>query len=115
MPRVKRGKIHLKKRRELLKRVKGYRWGRKSKIKLAKTAVLKAGVYAYRDRRNKKKELKKIWHIKINAACRKRGLNYSKFIWLMKKSKISLDRKILADLAENNPSVFSKIIETVKI
>jgi len=114
MPRVKRGKTHLKRRKRLLKRVKGYRGGRKAKIKLAKVAVLKAGVYAYRDRRNKKREFRKLWQIKINAACRQQGSNYSKFISQIKKTKINLNRKILADLAENHPSVFNKIIEVSK-
>ncbi len=111
MPRVKRGKSHLKKRKRLLKRVKGYRSGRKSKIKLAKTAALKAGVYAYRDRKNKKREFRQLWQIKISAACRENGLSYSKFMGAMKKANIKLDRKSLADLAENNSPVFKKIVE----
>jgi large subunit ribosomal protein L20 len=114
MPRVKRGKIHNKKRTNLLKTTKGYRWGRKKKIKLARTASLKAGVYAYRDRRTKKREFKKLWQIKINAACRQEGVTYSKFIDLLKKNKIELDRKVLADLAENHPKVFKAIVAEVK-
>ncbi|TSC95574.1 MAG: large subunit ribosomal protein L20 [Parcubacteria group bacterium Athens1014_10] len=114
MPRVKRGKIHLKKRNKLLKAAKGYRSGRKNKIKLARIAVLKAGVYAYRDRKNKKRESRNLWLIKINAAGREQGLSYSKLIGGIKKAKIKLDRKILADLAENNPVVFNKIIEFAK-
>jgi len=114
MTRVKRGKSHLKRRKKLLKRVKGYRWGRKKLIKLAKVAALKAGVYAYRDRRRKKRELRRLWQIKINAACRQLGLNYSKFICLLKKAKIELDRKILAQLAEHHPKVFEKIVDYVK-
>lgn len=114
MPRVKRGKIHIKKRRKLLKRVKGYRWGRKKLIKLAKVAALKAGVYSYRDRRRKKREMRRLWQIKINAACRQMGLTYSKFIHLLKKAKIELDRKILAKLAESYPEIFKKIVEKVK-
>lgn len=113
MPRVKRGKAHLKKRKRLLKRVKGYRGDRKTKIKLAKVAVLKAGVYAYRDRKNKKRECRRLWQIKINAACRQQDLSYSKFMGLIKKANIKLDRKILADLAENNFSVLNKLVEVV--
>ncbi len=113
MPRVKRGKTHLKKRRKLLRQVKGYKWGRKSKIKLAKVAVLKAGVYAYRDRRVKKREARKLWQVQINAAARQQGLNYSKLIHKLKKANIELDRKILADLANSYPAVFAKIIERV--
>lgn len=114
MPRVKRGKVHLKKRKKLLKQAKGYRHGRKSKIKLAKTAIRKAGVYAYRDRRTKKRRARALWQIKINAGCRANSLTYSKFIDALKKNKIELDRKILADLAENYPKIFSEIVKKVR-
>ncbi len=114
MPRVKRGKAHIKRRKHLLAQAKGYRWGRKSKIKLAKTAIKKAGVYAYRDRRAKKRIARSIWQIRINAACRAQNLTYSNFISTLKKNKIELDRKILADLAENHPQTFTKIIEKVR-
>lgn len=114
MPRVKRGKIHVKKRRSLLKRVKGYRWGRKNLIKQAKVAAKKAGAYAYRDRRKKKTEFRQLWQIRINAACRQSGTTYSKFIHQLKKANIQLDRKILALLAEKHPEVFEKIVESVK-
>lgn len=114
MPRVKRGKTHLKRRKNLLKRTKGYRWGRKNLIKQAKVAALKAGAYAYRDRRKKKTEFRQLWQIKINAACRENKTTYSKFINLLKKAKIEIDRKILAELAENHPRVFAKIVENLK-
>lgn len=114
MPRVKRGKTHLKRRKKLLRQVKGYRWGRKSKIKLARVAMFKAGVYAYRDRRNKKREIRKLWQIRINAASRENGLSYSKLAGALRKAKIELDRKILADLAANHPAVFAKIVEVAK-
>lgn len=114
MPRVKRGKIHLKKRKNLLRRVKGYKWGRKNLPKLAKVAAAKAGVYAYRDRRNKKRSARNLWQIKINAGVREYNLSYSKFINLLKKSKIELDRKILANLAEHHPEIFAKIVENIK-
>lgn len=114
MSRVKRGKNHLKRRKNLLRQVKGYRWGRKSKIKLARVAMLKAGVYAYRDRRRKKREARRVWQIKINAASRENGTKYSKLIAALCKAKIELDRKILADLAENHPAVFAKVVEAVK-
>jgi len=114
MPRVKRGKSHLKKRKKLLKQTKGYRGGRKSKIKLAKTAVRKAGVYAYRDRRTKKREARSLWQIKINAGCRVNDSIYSKFIAALNKNKIELDRKILADLAENYPQIFGEIVKMVR-
>ena len=114
MPRVKRGKSHLKKRKKLLRRAKGYKWGRKRLPKLAKVAVTKAGVYAFRDRRTKKRSMRRLWQIKINAATRDYQLSYSKFIDLLKKSKIGLDRKILANIAEHHPEVFAKIVENTK-
>lgn len=104
----------MKRRKNLLKQTKGYRWGRKSKIKLAKVAMLKAGVYAYRDRRTKKRIARQLWQIKINAASRENGLSYSKLSGALRKAKVELDRKILADLAENHPAVFAKVMEAVK-
>lgn len=114
MPRVKRGMGHVKRRKNILKQAKGFKWGRKKKIKLAKTAVKKAGVYAYRDRRNKKRDRRALWQNQINAGLRPLGLSYSKFINLLKINKIELDRKILADLAEKHPETFAKIVEKVK-
>ena len=114
MPRVKRAVIHLKKRRKLYKKVKGYKWGRKNKIRLARPAMLKAGRYAYRDRRNKKRAFKRLWNIKINAMVREQELSYSKFIHLVHKANIALDKKILATLAEHHPKVFNKILAEVK-
>lgn len=114
MPRVKRGTTHIKKRRKILKAVKGYRHGRKKLIKLAKVAILKAGTYAYRDRKVKKRTNRRLWQIKLNAAVRVFDLSYSKFIALLKTNKVDLDRKVLADLAENNTEIFAKIIEKLK-
>lgn len=114
MTRVKRGVSANKRRKRLLKHTKGFKWGRKSKFRLAKEAILHAFVYSYRDRRNKKRDMRSLWQIKINAACRKNNLSYSNFIHLLKKNKIELDRKSLADIAENNPEIFKKIIEKVK-
>ena len=114
MARVKRGMMHLKRRKNLLKRTKGYRWGRKSKITLAKPAARKAGVYAFAHRRDKKGNFRRLWQIQINAAVREHGLSYSKFIDLLKKHKIELDRKILAQLAREYPAIFNKIVEVVK-
>jgi len=112
--RIKRGIMHLKRRKNLLRQTKGYMWGRKSKIKLARVAMLKAGVHAYRDRRRKKREFRKLWSIQINAAVREHNLNYSKFIFGLKKAKIALDRKMLANLAENNPEVFAEVVKATK-
>jgi len=114
MVRVKRGKIAHKRRKHLLEYVKGFRWGRKSKFRLAKDALYHAWEYAYRDRKVKKREFRKSWESQINTACRKSGLSYSKFIAGLKKNKIELDRKILANLAEKNPQIFERIIEKIK-
>ena len=114
MPRVKRGTTHVKKRRKLLSKVKGYKWGRKNLIKLAKTAVNKAGAKALADRRKKKGVARALFSIKINAFVREYGLSYSRFINLLKVNKIEIDRKILADMAVNNKEVLAKIVEKVK-
>jgi large subunit ribosomal protein L20 len=114
MPRVKRGTIHVKKRRKLRKEAKGFKWGRKNLIRLAKTAVTKAGAHSYADRKKKKGNFRGLWQIKINAFVREMGLSYSKFINNLKVNKIEIDRKILADLSENNKKVMSKIVEEVK-
>jgi large subunit ribosomal protein L20 len=114
MPRVKRGMIHVKKRRKLHKANKGYKWGRKNLIKVAKTARTKAGAHAYVDRRKKKRTNRALWQIKINAFVREFDLSYSKFIAALKTNKIEIDRKILADLAVNNKKVLEKIIEQLK-
>jgi large subunit ribosomal protein L20 len=114
MPRVKRGKVRTQKRRALLSKTKGYKWGRKNLTRMAKTAVNKAGAYALRDRRAKKREMRRLWQIQLNAAVRKFELSYSKFIGLLKSKNIELDRKVLADMAGNNPELFEKIVEKVK-
>ena len=98
----------------MLKYTKGFRWGRKSKLRAAKEALLHAWTYAYRDRRNKKREFRRLWQIQINAACREHGLSYSKFIYGLKQKKIELDRKILATIAQNHPEIFTKIVEEIK-
>ena len=114
MSRVKRGLSHLKRRRNLMKRVKGFEAGRKNLIKLARTATLKAGAHAYRDRRVKKRDFRALWQIRINAAARQHGLSYSKFIFGLKKAGIEVDRKILSDLAEHQPAVFEQIATQAK-
>jgi len=114
MPRVKRGTSHVKKRRKIMKAVKGYRHGRKNLIKLAKVAILKAGNYAYRDRKVKKRSFRRLWQIKLNAAVRVFDISYSKLIHLLKTNKVELDRKVLADIAENHTELFAKIIEKIK-
>ncbi|MBI2591186.1 MAG: 50S ribosomal protein L20 [Candidatus Brennerbacteria bacterium] len=114
MSRVKRGKIAHKKREKLLKYTKGFRWGRKSKERAAKEALLHAWTHAFRGRKEKKRNYRRLFTVKINAASRENELSYSKFAAALKKKNIKLDRKILADIAENHPTVFKKIAEFVK-
>ncbi|OIO49644.1 MAG: 50S ribosomal protein L20 [Parcubacteria group bacterium CG_4_9_14_0_2_um_filter_41_8] len=111
MPRVKRGTTHVKNRSNILRKAKGFKWGRKKLIKIAKTAVTKAGAHAYRDRRVKKRTTRALWQVKINAAARENKTSYSRLIDGLKKAKIEIDRKVLADIAENDPKVFSKIVK----
>lgn len=112
--RVKRGTIRARKRTRLLKRVKGYRWRRKNTVRMAKTAILKAGVMARRDRRAKKGDFRRLWNVRLNAAGREHGLSYSRLIGLLKKSNIDLDRKILSDLAITEPETFKAIVDKAK-
>lgn len=114
MTRVKRSKAKKRRKKKIIKLAKGYKWGRKSKYRAAKQAVYKALSYAYRDRRVRKRDFRRLWQVKINAGVHQYDLSYSKFINLLKEKKIALNRKILADLAENKPKVFEKIVEEVK-
>lgn len=114
MPRVKRGTTHVKKRRKLLKAVKGYKWGRKNLIKLARTARTKAGAHAFVDRRKKKRTMRGLWQIKISAFVKEQGLSYSRFIGALKANNIIIDRKIMADMAENNKEALLAIVNKVK-
>jgi len=114
MPRVKRGKNKTKKRRKILKQTKGFRWHRKNKKKADKQALMKAWTYAFRDRKNKKRNFRKLWNLRINAAARDNGLKYSELIHLLKENKVELNRKVLSDIAKDEPKVFTKIVEAVK-
>ena len=114
MPRVKRGTLALKKRRKILKYTKGFRWGRKSKERAAKEALLHAWSHAFRGRKEKKRDFRQLWNVQINAGARANGLKYSELIHKLKKANINLDRKILADLARNEPKVFAKVLDQVK-
>jgi len=114
MARVKRGKTSRAKHKKVLKAAKGY-WGRrKNTIRVAKQAVEKAMQYAYRDRRRNKRNFRSLWIQRINAGVRAEGLTYSKFINGLLKSKINIDRKVLADLAYNNPETFKSIVKKVQ-
>jgi len=110
MTRVKRGVSALKTRNKILKYTKGFKWGRKSKERAAKEALLHAWTHAFRGRKEKKRSFRGLWQIKINAAARENGLTYSRLTSLLKKKGISLDRKTLADLAENEPEVFKRVV-----
>jgi large subunit ribosomal protein L20 len=114
MPRVKRGTIANKRRRNVLKNTKGFKWGRKSKERAAKEALLHAWTHAFRGRKEKKRTFRQLWTVKINAAVRPEGMNYSNFIAALKKANVKIDRKILADLAEYEPEVFKKVVAAVK-
>ncbi len=113
MTRVKRGTIANKRRKNVLAQVKGYRFGRSTKERMAKDAIAHAGSYAFAHRRDKKSDKRRIWQIQINAAVRTLGTTYSKFMDALKKNSIEVDRKILADLAHTNPETFKRIVDKV--
>jgi large subunit ribosomal protein L20 len=114
MPRVKRGVTARARHKKVLVQAKGFRGRRKNVFRVAKQAVMKAGQYAYRDRRNKKRDFRRLWVVRINAAVRGLGLNYSQFINGLNKAGILLDRKVLADLAVKDQTAFQKIAEQAK-
>ncbi len=114
MPRVKRGTIANKKRAKLLKLTKGFKWDRKSKERAAKEALLHSLRRSFKGRKEKKREYRTLWNVRINAGVRGEGMKYSAFIHALKKKGVTLDRKILADLAKNEPGVFKKIVEFVR-
>ncbi len=114
MTRVKRGTIAHKKREKVLKMTKGFRWGRKSKERAAKEALLHALSHAFQGRKQKKRDYRALWQTQINAAARANGTTYSKLISGLKKAKIELDRKILAELAKKEPKVFEQIVAKAK-
>ena len=115
MTRVKGGVHALKRRRSILKQVKGYRFSRSKKERSARDAIFKAGTYAFRDRKAKKRDFRRLWTIRINAAVRAAGFpSYSRFINALKKKNIELDRKVLATLAKDHPETFTRIVALVK-
>ncbi|MEA3475301.1 MAG: 50S ribosomal protein L20 [Candidatus Cloacimonadota bacterium] len=113
MSRVTNNVASRKRRKKILKHAKGYRGGRKL-YRAAREAVEKGWQYAYRDRRNRKRNFRRLWIIRINAAVKEHGLNYSQFIFGLKKLKIDLNRKMLSELAINNPKTFASIVKSVK-
>ena len=114
MPRVKRGVTARAKHKKVLAKAKGYRGRRKNVFRVAKQAVMKAGQYAYRDRRRRKREFRALWIVRINAAARQCGLSYSAFMSGLKKAAIEIDRKVLADIAVADRAAFAKLAETAK-
>ena len=114
MARVKGAMMTRKRRKKTLKLAKGY-WGSKSKhFKMAKQAVMKSGNYAYIGRKQRKRDFRKLWIIRINAACRLNDMSYSRFMNGLKKANIALNRKVLADIAVNDPAAFAKLVESAK-
>jgi len=104
----------MKRRRNILRQVKGYRFARSKKERAAREAIVHAGKYAFAHRKDKKADRRRLWQIKIGAALASSGFSYSKFMGVLKKKNIGIDRKILAGLAENNPRTFSQIVAAVK-
>ena len=114
MARVKRGVTANKRRKNTLKMVKGYRFGRSTKERMAKDAIFHAGTHAFRDRRTKKRVYRNLWTLRINAAAREAGWSYSKFIGALKAAGITIDRKALAGLAKDHPEAFTRFAATLK-
>ncbi len=114
MAKIKHSAATRKRKKKVLKQAKGF-WGDRSKqFQQARRALAHALEYAYRDRRNKKREIRSLWIVRINAACRQQGITYSAFMSGLKKAKITLDRKILADLAVRDSKTFEKLVELIK-
>lgn len=114
MARVKRGVTAKARHKDILKQAKGYRGARSRVLRVAKQAVTKSGQYAYRDRRQRKREFRSLWIVRINAAARENGLSYSRLINGLNKANIEIDRKVLAELAVNDKAAFSQLAEQAK-
>jgi large subunit ribosomal protein L20 len=115
MPRAKGGSKTRQRRKKILKKAKGYVGGRSRLYRTAAETVLRAGAFAYRDRRRKKREARGLWIVRINAACRRVGLSYSTFMAGLRRAGILLDRKILAELAVSDPAAFAKLADTARL
>lgn len=114
MTRVKKGVNALKSRKNILRKVKGYRHGRSTKERQANEAIVHAGTYSFDHRKDKKGDFRRLWNVRLSAALKQHSISYSRFIHLLKKKDIALDRKILAEVALNHPETLKKIVETVK-
>ena len=113
MARVKRGTLKNKRRKNILKQVKGYRFDRSKKERVAREAIFHAGAHAFRHRRAKKREFRNLWTLRINAAIRPLGFSYSKFIGMLKNKNVALDRKSLSVLAEKHPEAFERLVKSL--
>ena len=114
MPRAKGGSKTRQRRKKVLKKAKGYFGGRRKLFRTAKETVLRAGAFAYRDRKAMKRTIRRLWIARINAACREAGLTYSVFISALKKAGVLLDRKVLAEIAVRDPEVFASLVRTAQ-
>lgn len=114
MPRVKRGTKRHQRRKKVLKAVKGYFLGKSKLFKFAAEALDRAGQFAYRDRKTRKRDFRRLWIVRIGAAARQNGINYNQFVFGLKKAGIELDRKILADIALEDPAGFAQLVEKAK-
>lgn len=114
MSRVKKGTNALKSRKNVLKQVKGYRFGRSTKEKQATEAIFHAGSYAFAHRRDKKGDMRRLWNVRLNSVLNANDLSYSKFIGALKKKNININRKMLSEIAASNPETFKNIIAEVK-
>ena len=112
--RTTKGAARTKAKRRLFRKAKGYRGGRKNLIRTVKETLVRAGQFAYRDRRVRRREFRKLWILRINAASRERGLKYSEFINGLGRAGIEIDRKMLAEMAVNDPAAFDAVVEEVK-
>lgn len=114
MPRAKTGVAHRRRRNRIMKQAKGYVLGRRRLYRTAKQAILRAGVYAYRDRRNRKRDFRRLWITRLSAACRQRGITYSQFIHGLKLASVELDRRTLSELAIHEPETFDQLVATAQ-
>jgi len=114
MVRVKRGTTQRRRHNKVLKQAKGYRGSRNRLYRQAKNAIAKAGMHAYAHRRTKKRDFRRLWIARLNAACRTNGMSYSRFIHALHEKKIALDRKVLSDIAIHEPKVFEAIVQSVQ-
>lgn len=112
--RTTKGAARTRAKKRLYRRAKGYRGGRGGLLRTVKETLLRSGAFAYRDRRTRRRDLRRLWIVRINAAVRQRGLRYSEFMHGLKQSRVELDRKILADMAVNDPEAFDQVVELAR-